>query len=198
MSALPISSDDLKLLAIGALSAVIAAGVIYTISNVLKKRVKLQWTKFSRYLELQLPNKKNSETVHFNEIILENVGRGTAKEVLVKMPKTTSKFEIELQKTYWWTTSYIGTRNSEIDLDRREDGDSTISTIRNLRPNRLISISFITTTNSSSKPTSVIVDGDVIEPQYAMSRYRRGLEAYQTIIAFLVALLVLGWIRNYL
>ncbi len=151
--------EDLRLLLIGAGSAILAAGILRILYLWTSAGAKLIWSYDSKSVSYQ--NSKNEElSCHFNKLIVQNVGRGTAKNVEIVFSNAPKFFKIQREFSGWFLSNNVLIRD-DTNFTVTKESKSSKLIIPALPGKNLVLIIYGTDYSDWGSPQSVTNEGKV-------------------------------------
>ena len=189
---LPFNPSDVKVWLVGVASAVAAAAILKSLAHFSKKTPNIHWSRNSRIYECAPKGGEGkTQNIAYGEIVIENLGNATAAEIVLKSDKVPEEKEVSLYKLFWWTNWYLETRSDELEISNRVVDGSRAIVIRNLKPSRLLSISYLTSATDNGGSESVLIGPQLVERKSRLSRYYSEKTKLPMIFGILIAVVII-------
>ena len=199
----------MRLVLLGALSTVIATVIIWiltkTFARVFRNEAQVVWRQNRETFNVVM-SKRQSISVRLHELVLENIGREKAKEIVVKMSSIPEDIKFDLKRRVWFSDEPLNTywretdKHSELGIERNGSSIPNSIVFRNLLPGRLLVLSFVQPLDF--EVDSVFVDGEFlpaggIEPATYKKVQRPPIFPWYVKFFFVLSLIALAiWISR--
>jgi hypothetical protein len=156
------SASDLKTIITTVIATLVAGSIVWSISRLFAKRPNLLWFHESKSIGFRTTDAKDL-TLKVQQVVIENVGRAAALNVMIAFPSTEAKFECELLQRNWWSIDYISRKYGAQNYSKSNNGDETVVEFRRIESNEIVKLNYLTTLGVDSDPKGVSFNGELVQ-----------------------------------
>jgi hypothetical protein len=164
--------DQIKQLAheYGAVIVFALTLLLSAIKYIFGARPKLFWRSDFHYFHFFDDRSNQKFGTCFQSIIVENVGRGIAKNIEIIVPAKNLYIKMERERAGWNLFNHT-VLTSDRNFEANESGNLTKILIPSLEGKQILKIAYGTDGTGSSQPASITVDGKIAEKRALAFNY---------------------------
>jgi hypothetical protein len=170
--------SEWKPILIGGLGTVLGSLLLGAFYNTFRSKAKIVGLHQVSFLNLIGPKDSTKNSVHYHQLIIQNLGRGIANKVAVKYDKEKlADFKVRREKI-GWSLSVSTLISDDKNYVTDENEHSITVTFNNLGPMQRLSVEYLSIYGLIGSPKSIEADGILIDQQIRNYTFLREREIY--------------------